>query len=102
MPVQVLPLITSFTFDGIQDLCDSGGTIRPRFTAVFSGGTATISFVGSTMPVTSGVQFAFGAVGPITYTFTVTNSSGSAVSALTQFPYQNGVLGCGIGGAPPL
>lgn len=101
--VPTLPVITSLTNDGIVDQCATIGRIKPLFTAVFSGGTATFGYdFEPAVPVTSGVQFAYGTVSRATYTLTVSNAAGSVTRTITPFPDVNGALACdGGGGAPP-
>ena len=87
VPVLPLPVITSFTYDGIQDLCSTGGGLHPLFTALFSGGTATITFGSlASAKVTSGVPVAYGPVAGGTFTLSATNSSGSTTRTLQPFP----------------
>lgn len=103
LPLLQLPVITSFTFDGISTNC-MGGHAAPLFTAVFSGGSATITQSGTTAsaPMTSGAQAEFGAQQASTFTLTVTNAAGSTSVALSLFPgVSAGSSYCGgIGGAP--
>ena len=100
--VPALPVITSLTNDGIVDQCATTGRIKPLFTAVFTGGTATFGYdFEPAVPVTSGVQFAYGTVGPATYTLTVSNAAGSVTRAITPFPDLNGELSCDAGGDLP-
>ncbi|MDB4908070.1 MAG: Curculin domain protein (mannose-binding) lectin [Gemmatimonadetes bacterium] len=102
--VPALPVITSLTNEGSVDQCATTGRVHPLFTAVFSGGTATFGYdFEPAVPVTSGVQFAYGTVSRSTYTLTVSNAAGSVTRTITPFPDISYVVGCGAdGGAPPL
>lgn len=94
VPIPVLPIIASFTFNGIGSECDTGGGLVSLFTAVFSNGTATITDPsGFTAPVTSGVQAAFGLFTG-NFVLTVSNSSGSVSQTLSEF-FDPG-LGCSV------
>ena len=77
------PVITSFVFSGLADHCITLGTIDATFTAIFSGGTGTItSPVGTVFPAVSGALVDAGRNAFGNYVLTVTNGGGSVTSTL--------------------
>lgn len=102
-PGPLLPVITSFVFDGLANHCvpidgNGGGSINAVFTAIFSGGTGTITNpAGAVFPVVSGVATEAGPIGSGNYVLTVTNGGGSVTSSLNPLGDSGGTPGCPAG-----
>jgi len=80
VPIPQAPVITSFTFDGL----DPNG--NPIFTAVFTGasfGILNTDGCGPAIGIISGVPTTYPGLFPTTYVLTVTNQFGSATAAVS-------------------
>lgn len=96
VPIPVLPVITSFSFDGTVDQCATLNRTGALFTAVFSNGAGTITDpFGGITPVTSGIQVTL-TLSSGDYVLTVSNPSGSVSRTLQPFPTGGGAIGGGV------